>query len=149
MEVAALIIAVVSLAVSFYFASRQAGLQRRMAEIEEARRQDEIRATQRADITAAFEKGVDSRGRTTWRFVLTNIGAAAAREVKLEVAAVERLAPDIAFERFQFPIPRLDPTQKYPFPAAMSSGVAPAVQVDLWWNDDKGNKHKTLMVSTV
>ena len=64
MDVLALIVAGLALAFSVYSFFREDRLNRRLAAIEEARREHEVSSQLRADVTAEFNRFVNSGGHT-------------------------------------------------------------------------------------
>lgn len=80
----ALLISAIALIVSVLVGWAGSSLQHRVVRIEEDRRQEEIDSTQRAWVNARFMKRPQERFSTSV-IVLTNDGAAPAREVNLDV----------------------------------------------------------------
>jgi hypothetical protein len=117
--------------------------------IEKARREEEVRESREADVTARWESEIDEKGRSQWRFILHNIGSATAREDTFEIVAVgEGNVLHLHTADKHLPIPMLDINQPYRFVVAMMMGVANAVDVHLRWKDELGERTKTVRVST-
>ena len=78
MDVLALIVAALALGFAVFSFFRQFGLQRRITEMAEAQRREEVTASLRADVTARFELYVTSSGRKGYHLLLLNRGPARA-----------------------------------------------------------------------
>jgi hypothetical protein len=126
----------------------QQDIQRRLAAIEEERRAEEVDQRKRAEVTARFDKTVNSLGRLSDRFVVQNLGPAPSREISFEMLqpTPDAELPRIHTEGHKLPIPYLDRGQEYPFVASVFGSVAPAVEVRLRWEDETGRREKTLVV---
>lgn len=147
MDVLALIASGIAIGFSVFAFFRQDSLQRRVAEIEEARRHDEVTSQLQADVTASFEKSVNSRGAQVYQFVLLNRGAARADNVTFEIPKPPTgEAPGIHMQGHSFPI-SLDPEQAYVLLAIVVMGTAPAVPVNLRWEDQTGPREKSLTLT--
>jgi hypothetical protein len=126
---------------------RQFGLQRRMTEIEEARRQEEVTASMRADLTARFEVYVTSSGRKGYHLLLVNRGPARAEKVSFELLEPdEGETPSMFMEGHEFPIAMV-PGQEYPIMAAVVMGTAAAVDAVLRWTDGTGPREEILTLT--
>jgi hypothetical protein len=147
MEGWALLVAFLALAFSVFSFIRQFSLQRRVTEIEEARRQEEVQARLAADVVAAFETFISSRGTKGYQFILGNRGPAIAEDVSFEfVRTGGGETPGLVMEGHHFPI-RLDPGQQYAVHAIMVMGTAPAVEVVLRWRDGNGAREKSMTLT--
>ena len=135
-SLAALTLAVVSF-------TRQHGLQKRLAAIEEARREEELGSRLRAEVTAGFESRPTSSG-AGWFFVVRNLGPATARGVGFDLTATEGDVPGLMTQGHAIPIPSLDADQEYAILAAIVLGTAPAVNVRMTWEDETGPREKRL-----
>jgi hypothetical protein len=146
---ASIIISVIALVVAILVGVAQVVLQRRMTSIEESRRQEEITLRLTAEVTARIEPY--STGMTNlphaYRFVLENLGPAAAQDVTFEIQPPARAeAPKVLTEDHNFPI-SLDPHQPYKMHCNVVVGTAPSVDVDLAWKDGTGPRTKTLTLT--
>jgi hypothetical protein len=140
-------LSVLALGFAAYSFLRQFKLQRRLTEIEEGRRQDEVTRRLEADVTASFEQYTTSQGRNGYRFVLVNQGLARATEVLFEIREPSRgNAPRLLSEGHHFPL-ALDPGQRYTIVASVAMQTAPSVDVDVSWTDGTGAKVKRLNLS--
>lgn len=138
-----LIVGITSLGVSIWVAVRQDRLQRRLAAIEVERRSEEVARQKAANVTARLEKGLNSRGRTSHRLVLTNMGEAPARNVSMTFT---RGGSAIIMEPDDLPIPFVDVGQEFRFIAAPSHGDGRVIDVAITWEDDTGAKEKSLRI---
>jgi hypothetical protein len=150
LDIIALVVSAAALGFSGFAFSRQYGIQRRLAVIEEARREEEVGSRLRADLTAAFEGRPTSTGIARF-LVLYNPGPAVAREVDFEIGAVDPSARghpvDVLREGHSFPIPGLQPGQSYSVLAAPDMGTASTARVTLRWNDDTGTREEVLTLN--
>lgn len=145
------IISGAALVFSVYAFARQHHLQRRLAAIEEGRREEEIARRQRAEVTARFETRVNSAGRTTWHFVIHNLGPAVARNTTFEIGPVPgaegRRVVDVPTEGHPFPLATLDPDQPYHFPIQPMLDDASEANVTLRWEDGSGPRERVLILN--
>jgi len=147
MDVLALIVAALALGFAVFSFFRQFGLQRRITEIEEDRRREEVTARLRADVTARFDSYLTSSGHKGYQLLLLNRGPARAEKVSFELLEPdEGEAPSMFMEGHQFPIP-MAPGQEYPIMAAVVMGTAAAVDVVLHWADGIGPRESTLTLT--
>ena len=137
MEVLALIVAALALGFSVFSFFRQFGLQRRLTEIEEGRRREEVESKMSADVTARFERRVTS-GHMGYQFVLLNRGPARADDVTFElVEPTEGRGLILMMKGHHFPV-ALEAAQEYPILASIGWRADPAVDVVLRWTDGTG-----------
>jgi hypothetical protein len=130
------------------FALRQQRLDRKLADIEQARRAEEVSLRLAADVTAAFESEPRRGSPTAERhyLVLTNRGAAPARDVDIDYPTGERM-PTVWKEGIEFPI-TLDPEQRFRVPAAPGGyGESLTLAVTISWTDNRGPQKKTLTLA--
>ena len=146
---ASIIISLLALAASIIVGVRQLILQGRVTKIEVARRQEEVTSGLMAEVTARFEsyRRYTNMQTMAYKFVLENLGPAAAEGVSFEIRApVEGEVPVVQMEGHSFPIP-LDPKQEYRMGCILTHGAAPSVDVDLRWKDGTGSRAKTLTLT--
>ena len=147
MDVLALIVAALALGFAVFSFFRQFGLQRRITEMAEAQRREEVTASLRADVTARFELYVTSSGRKGYHLLLLNRGPARAERVSFElIEPTQGEAPSMFMESHQFPI-AMAPGQEYPIMASVVHGTAPSVDVVLRWADGTGPREETLTLT--
>jgi hypothetical protein len=84
-----LVLADLAILVSVWTALRQQTVQNRMAEIEEARRSEEVAARAEADLTAFFEPRTTSQGKRGRRLIVKNRGLAAKKVEKRDARIKE------------------------------------------------------------
>jgi hypothetical protein len=146
---AALITSIIALAVALIVGAAQLILQRRMTKIEEARRQEEVTSKLTAEVTARFESypRYAQIQVPAYRFVLENLGPAAAQDVSFEIRPpADGEAPHVETKGHNFPT-SLDPRQEFKMQCIVVMGTAPSVDVDLAWKDGTGPRTKTLTVT--
>src|SRR5574341_366393 len=108
-------------------------LQRRLADIELARRSEEVTSKLQANMTARFERYATSRGQGH-RLVLANGGPARAEDVSFDlVDPVGGKPPSLDMANHRFPIRALAPGQEYPIVAFIAHEDATVVDIMLHW----------------
>jgi hypothetical protein len=137
-DVVTWVLAAAAIIVSLVTFSRQHGLQRRLTVIEEARREEEVEARSRADVTAHVLSG---------RLVLKNMGPAPAFSVDVSLQPSVPQLPKLHLEGHTLPVPRLDPGGEYKIMLITALGVPPEFGVDLRWRDEAGDQRKQLTLS--
>jgi hypothetical protein len=147
MEVVAVVISFLALGFAVYSFARQFRLQRRVASIEEARREDELAARLVADVTAFVSRERrEDRMSTDYRLVLFNRGPAVARDVDVELDAGEGKAPELRKEDHAFPM-TLDVEQQYDLYLEVTFGMSPNFRASLRWEDGRGPRSKALTLT--
>jgi heme exporter protein D len=139
-------IALVALVISTVVARRQTTLtreqteiQKRLASIEEARRTEEVAARGQATVIASFEDNYDSRGNRQPDFTLTNLGPAPARQVDVELVALDDgNVPTTWGLTESLPIDVLQPGQQMKFPTMVHGGLADTLRATVGWTDEAG-----------
>jgi hypothetical protein len=148
-DIAALGIGALALIGTVVIGVRQTSLQRRVTEVEEARREEEVQSRLEADVTARFGRYISDRGTTGHQFVLTNLGPAPAREVQFGWRKPEEgNAPAFMMEEHRSPV-TLVPGQDYAVHSYMVTGTSATLEVELSWVDGTGPRTKTLTLSVV
>lgn len=133
MDVLALIVSGLALLFSVFAFYRQFGLQRRLAAIEEARRQEEIEARLSASVSIDLD-GLD--------FVLYNSGSARAQNVHIENRTP---GVQLTHEAANLALP-LDAGQTYRF-GGVAEWSVDAMEVELTWSDELGPHSKTVVLA--
>lgn len=141
MEGWALAVAVLALLLSAFAFFKQFPLQRRVTDIEEARRQEEVASRLVADVTArtAKEPQHGSLAESTY-LVIHNRGPSVAEDVNLETSGEGwHTFTDAA----TFPV-TLDADQEYRVPLVLTVGSDSTMEVVLTWRDRTGDKTKRM-----
>jgi hypothetical protein len=123
----ALAVAVVAAAFSIYAFFRQFALQRRVTDIEQARREEEVASRLVADVTVSFDRdrtatAAGGRALSGDRLIINNRGPATAREANIEADAQ---GWGVMKDAVQPPV-TLDADQKYPIPVARMEQSQPS-----------------------
>jgi hypothetical protein len=144
MEAAAIIVSIVALAVSIFavnYARLAAHAQRRLTEIEQARRDDEVGKQGRALLRARFVRGGSSQ------LLVVNEGLAAAHDVIMKVEASEGSIGDRPIIHGELPT-EISAGGTIALVVMMHSHVASTCDVTFTWSDDAGSHTETQQVST-
>lgn len=145
-EILSLIVSLLALGATIFFAVRQQGLATRLGTIEEQRRAEELDARTRADLTAAYEATLDSTGRRAHFLVITNQGQARASDISFQVVAIGQGNPPAMHGVDK--IESIDPGQHFNIPVAFFTGLADSVRVSLTWTDETGERSADVTVGT-
>lgn len=149
MDIAALIVAILALAVSLAsvrYSQQQAKAATVTAEIESDRRADEVasradaaQAALVADLTVTIEPGDRNNG---GRLVVTNLGPRAAKDVNVTFDAAEDGRPAPITQRWR----ELSGTLEAGDAVAVNAGISPQTTRRFWvlleWTDERGQQHK-------
>lgn len=144
MDVAAVVIAGLSLLASAWLAFAQYRLQQRLGGIEEERRQEELEARLQTDLTATFERRAGNFNKLDLYLVIYNRGPIEATNVNFEIlqhgggGGAQILAKDA------FPTPVIDGRGEY---AVHALGTPGWMDVRVTWTDLSGPRSKELRVS--
>jgi hypothetical protein len=132
----ALVSAAISLAalvLSRRVARQQTAIQEQLAAIAKARRDEEVEARSRAQVTASIDR---EGSRTT--LLLRNQGLAAAREVSIDVASLDGHRPGPSVNGQEVLPVDLQPGQPLRFGIPVALGDPVAFRVTVSWTDGAG-----------
>jgi hypothetical protein len=146
MEVAALVIAGLSLLASAGLAIVQYRLQQRLGGIEEERRKEELEARLQADLTATFERRAGNFDKLDLFLVIYNRGSVGAKNVNFEILQYEEGGGAQLLAKDAFPTPVIDDRAEY---AVRALGNPGWMDVKVTWTDLSGPRSKELRVSVV
>ncbi len=123
-----------------------AEIQRRLAAIEEARHEEEVRARREARVVARFQRRPKD-GKLQPCLVFTNEGAAAARAISFDPAF---LTAGRVIGQEALPLDVLASGQEYVFPLAITDQHTPrSLPLTVTWTDDTGPREAKFTLSTV
>jgi hypothetical protein len=141
-EYSSIVISVVAVAVAIYFGIKthhlgkeNADLQRRLVKIEEAKEYERKKATSKAKLQAAI---VDY-GQRNHRLVIENTGDCEARNINL-------IMDGKPFEEHQAAVSgegkinHIGPHSSATKLLALTTGCAPPFELEIYWDDDSGEK---------
>jgi hypothetical protein len=123
-------------------------LQRRMAEIEEARRDEELARTQEADVRV-YLRTVLSQNRRSYDTVLTieNRGGAAAENVTLDDFRSGAMDNAVIVPDLPYPIPAILPGDRVTHTSFISMGAGDVFRATVSWNDPRGPQSQDFTVT--
>lgn len=121
----------------------QSDLQRRLADIEQARRQEEVDQRRKASITALIERR-QKHTKTQPCLVLRNTGQATARRVNFDSAF---LVAGRVIGIDELPIAHLAPGSEYVFPLALTDQTPLSMPLKVSWEDDSGEREQMFTLS--
>jgi hypothetical protein len=126
-------------------AQQQTDVQARLTAIEEGRCAEEIEARRRARVVPSFRRPEPGQ----LRFVLTNEGAAPARDVRCQLEPLDgRRLPHLAGLEV-LPV-ELRPKQPMEFLASAGmGGVSNLIRVVVTWTDDVGDQEESFTLNTL
>ncbi|HVE45877.1 MAG TPA: hypothetical protein VNA57_03900 [Acidimicrobiales bacterium] len=156
MELAAILVSLLAVAVSALFAWRGEKTSKRVTAIEEARRQEEVLLQQTADVTARIDRErypetvLDrTTSKTTTTFVVHNRGHAPARDVTATIS--EDSGP--RFEKHlaaRFPLAFLDAGAEFAVPLFITMRDHSSQHTaHLEWSDERGRHAKDVTLALV
>lgn len=102
MEIASFILSLAAIGFSAYAFARQFQLQRKLAAIEQARRDEEVASRLVADVTASVRRHAREKLDADWWLVLVNRGPAVAEDVDLKIEG--GMPPELQGDDHSFPI---------------------------------------------
>jgi hypothetical protein len=121
----------------------QSDLQRRLAQIEEARRAEELDRSQAAMVTAAVERR-QKHTKTQPCLVLRNIGLATARDLSFDPSF---LVAGRVIGAEDLPIEHLPPGGEYVLPLVLADQTPLSLSLTVHWKDDSGTREQQFTLS--
>ncbi len=120
---------------------RISSIQKRQLEIEEARENDRIRNSNKAQLRAYIKKEVESQRmhHTVWKHLLRieNMGLAEAREIKV-ILDDKPLFEHPTILKGQRKITQIGPQSHFDYTLALTMGAPIPSRVQITWSDDSG-----------
>jgi hypothetical protein len=124
-------------------AQQQTDVQARLTAIEEGRRADEVEARRHARVVPSFRRPEPKQ----LRFVLTNEGAAPAREVRCNLEGRDGRHPPQVMG-LEDPV-ELRPGQPMAFVASAGWGMSVEIRAVVTWVDDAGAQEEAFTLNTL
>lgn len=123
-------------------------LQRRLMEIEEARRNEEIKKTSEADIRVKLRTTLDSN-RRNWQttFTIENQGGALAENVTVEEFVSVGAKAKVDISQLPGSIPSILPGDRATYTTFISMGAGDVFAAKVSWDDPRGSQTRTFSVT--
>jgi hypothetical protein len=125
-------------------AQQQTDVQARLTAVEEGRRAEEVEARRRARVVPSFRRPEPKR----LRFVLTNEGPAAARDVRCQLEPLDGQPLPRIHDIEVLPV-ELRPGQSMEFIASAGLGTSMLMRAVVSWIDDAGSQEEPFTLNTL